>query len=54
MNEEQEEIEQEAREITKQLESYERFSEEWRAYMREVITPWTKEHKRPLYYTYNE
>lgn len=48
------ELENEAREITKTLESKVRFSAEWMKYMQEVVEPWTKKNNRPLYYTYCE
>jgi len=48
------ELEQQAYEITKKLESYERFSPEWYTYLREVVIPWTEKHQRPLYRVYSE
>jgi len=47
-------LDQEAAEITKTLESFTRFSPEWENYITSVIIPWTTENNRPLYYTYSE
>jgi hypothetical protein len=46
------ELDQQAIEISKKLDSFEYLSPEYLQYHKEVVTPWCETNKRPLYYTY--